>query len=233
MAITRRVITEFKVDAMHESTIEVQLDVNSGTTSFNPIVQLSIHPNSIHHECHRHNPYENDQHHHHTQTLITGPTTELRLSTRDDDLKIVFSKLLELLASLQVSLLKKIAISVRIFDGIVDNLLEYNRLYSCINISKWVMSVDLEVSSVILYSDEYWREYCHMVPASGSSLTDLVRRTLLDSSENLTCTICLEQIDKGFTVTRMPCMHEFHDICLVRWLCTSHYCPLCRFKMPT
>lgn len=34
-------------------------------------------------------------------------------------------------------------------------------------------------------------------------------------------------------VLRMPCSHLNHKECIVRWLETSHLCPLCRYAMPT
>ncbi|KAJ8484138.1 hypothetical protein OPV22_016623 [Ensete ventricosum] len=43
------------------------------------------------------------------------------------------------------------------------------------------------------------------------------------------CMICLEELDVGEEVTRMPCMHAFHGGCLTRWLESSH---LCRHAMP-
>ena len=234
MAITRSVITEFQVNVEHEHTI------NSGTTSScnQSIVQLTMHPNSTHYECHRQYPYQDDAQNRHIQTPITGLTIELQLFREGDDYNYSFAKFFELLASLEVSHLKMMEISVKIFDGVIHNIAKYNQLLHVTNytynnaINMWVMSVKLIVSSVILYSDEYSTEFDHMVPATQSSIANLERRTLLNSSENLECSICLEKINEGYTVTRMPCMHEFHENCIVRWLNTSHYCPLRRFIMP-
>ncbi|KAG9155398.1 hypothetical protein Leryth_017928 [Lithospermum erythrorhizon] len=49
------------------------------------------------------------------------------------------------------------------------------------------------------------------------------------------CPICLEEfLDYGTSsLGCMPCNHIFHQQCIVGWLRKSHYCPLCRFEMPT
>ncbi|MBA0720931.1 hypothetical protein Golax_008526 [Gossypium laxum] len=53
------------------------------------------------------------------------------------------------------------------------------------------------------------------------------------SSTNKECAICLNEFSEGDEVASMPCTHVFHDGCIVKWLKTSHLCPLCRFQMPT
>ncbi|XP_051129310.1 uncharacterized protein LOC127250193 [Andrographis paniculata] len=67
----------------------------------------------------------------------------------------------------------------------------------------------------------------HMVPAAeGSIESSLNEAGAADDSEE-TCTMCLEVI-RG-----KACSHLFHGNCITKWLRTSHYCPLCRFELPT
>lgn len=55
-----------------------------------------------------------------------------------------------------------------------------------------------------------------------------------------TCAICMDEFvhvdinnDIGTSrIFRMPCNHVFHQQCIVKWLQTSHTCPLCRYPMP-
>ena len=41
------------------------------------------------------------------------------------------------------------------------------------------------------------------------------------------CPICYESLDTRDTIST-PCMHKFHDICLMVWLTNGHTCPMCR-----
>ena len=91
-----------------------------------------------------------------------------------------------------------------------------------------------------------------MVPASQSSLKVMLKRVRVGDEdckespetkrrcvresterEKESCTICLDDFEPGSDALRMPCTHIFHAACIVRWLKESHYCPVCRFKMPT
>ncbi|TQD92007.1 hypothetical protein C1H46_022411 [Malus baccata] len=45
------------------------------------------------------------------------------------------------------------------------------------------------------------------------------------------CVICLEEMQCGSEAIRMPCSHEYHESCIVKWLKMSLLCPLCRFEM--
>ncbi|XP_050232913.1 uncharacterized protein LOC126681416 [Mercurialis annua] len=45
------------------------------------------------------------------------------------------------------------------------------------------------------------------------------------------CTVCLEELEDF--AAGMPCGHLFHGICINKWLENSHYCPVCRYEMPT
>ncbi|KAK8259897.1 hypothetical protein V6Z11_D13G086200 [Gossypium hirsutum] len=41
------------------------------------------------------------------------------------------------------------------------------------------------------------------------------------------------QLKVGAEAYRMPCSHIFHGDCIEKWLKQNHYCPICRFEMPT
>ncbi|KZV31836.1 hypothetical protein F511_25949 [Dorcoceras hygrometricum] len=69
-----------------------------------------------------------------------------------------------------------------------------------------------------------------MVPAMVSSIESL---NITTAKEEQSCLICLEDFDLGCQVVSMPCSHVFHEECIKTWLKSSHYCPLCRFEMPT
>ncbi|KAL5545024.1 hypothetical protein UlMin_008808 [Ulmus minor] len=78
------------------------------------------------------------------------------------------------------------------------------------------------------------------VPATKSSIEEL-EEVKIESSDTITtdCRICLEDFLSTLNcdgqeqkVVRLPCTHLFHKDCIVQWLETSHFCPLCRFAMP-
>ncbi|OMP06536.1 Drug/metabolite transporter [Corchorus capsularis] len=83
-----------------------------------------------------------------------------------------------------------------------------------------------------------------MVPADKSSVKKLLKRVRVEGDEegeitkkrrvDKNCVICLDELEDGSSeVYQMPCFHTFHGSCIKKWLDQSHYCPLCRFEMPT
>ncbi|KAJ9187086.1 hypothetical protein P3X46_002582 [Hevea brasiliensis] len=66
-----------------------------------------------------------------------------------------------------------------------------------------------------------------MVPTARKSR--ILKCVKVGDSES--CTICLEQLLEF--AASMPCGHVFHGSCILNWLEKSHYCPVCRFEMPT
>ncbi|KAH7570136.1 hypothetical protein JRO89_XS05G0051500 [Xanthoceras sorbifolium] len=97
--------------------------------------------------------------------------------------------------------------------------------------------------------EEFERRNYGMVPASESSLKRMLKRVRVVGdeesdggnkeskkkrrSESENCSICLEEVEVGSYGTSMPCSHVFHGDCIVEWLKQSHYCPVCRYEMPT
>ncbi|WRX14880.1 zinc finger protein [Theobroma cacao] len=87
-----------------------------------------------------------------------------------------------------------------------------------------------------------------MVPAKESSVKKMLKRVRVEGGdcdqkggENIEerrvkaddCVICLEELKVGSDASQMPCSHTFHGDCIEKWLKQSHYCPVCRFEMPT
>ncbi|KAL5759586.1 hypothetical protein ACOSP7_018104 [Xanthoceras sorbifolium] len=99
--------------------------------------------------------------------------------------------------------------------------------------------------------EEFERRNYGRVPASESSVKTLLKRVRVeeaagdgekqesnkklvsDDESQMNCSICMEQLWGGTYATAMPCSHVYHGDCIVQWLKQSHFCPLCRYEMPT
>ncbi|CAL1413843.1 unnamed protein product [Linum trigynum] len=68
-----------------------------------------------------------------------------------------------------------------------------------------------------------------MVPAAREAVAALVKD--VEGGGEEACAVCLEEVCYGGA--EMPCGHLFHGACIRKWLELSHYCPVCRFEMPT
>ncbi|KAK4427211.1 hypothetical protein Salat_1490000 [Sesamum alatum] len=50
------------------------------------------------------------------------------------------------------------------------------------------------------------------------------------------CAVCLSALDGENGRRVLPCLHEFHSVCIGRWLATPHFkntCPVCSFVLLT
>ncbi|CAJ2640833.1 E3 ubiquitin-protein ligase SDIR1 isoform X1 [Trifolium pratense] len=50
------------------------------------------------------------------------------------------------------------------------------------------------------------------------------------SDDELTCSVCLEQVNVGDVLRSLPCLHQFHANCIDPWLRQQGTCPVCKFR---
>ncbi|XP_057522424.1 E3 ubiquitin-protein ligase SDIR1 [Amaranthus tricolor] len=51
------------------------------------------------------------------------------------------------------------------------------------------------------------------------------------TEEELTCSVCLEQVNIGELIRSLPCLHQYHANCIDPWLRQQGTCPVCKFKV--
>ncbi|KAG0489507.1 hypothetical protein HPP92_006370 [Vanilla planifolia] len=50
------------------------------------------------------------------------------------------------------------------------------------------------------------------------------------SEDELTCSVCLEQVVVGELIRSLPCLHQFHASCIDPWLRQQGTCPVCKHR---
>ena len=53
----------------------------------------------------------------------------------------------------------------------------------------------------------------------------------LVGSDDLECVICIEQVQVGDECITLPCAHQMHEGCGLRWLEKQARCPLCKMTL--
>ncbi|XP_062157350.1 E3 ubiquitin-protein ligase SDIR1 isoform X1 [Alnus glutinosa] len=51
--------------------------------------------------------------------------------------------------------------------------------------------------------------------------------------DELTCSVCLEQVNVGELIRSLPCLHQFHANCIDPWLRQQGTCPVCKYRAGT
>ncbi|XP_021910516.1 E3 ubiquitin-protein ligase SDIR1 [Carica papaya] len=54
--------------------------------------------------------------------------------------------------------------------------------------------------------------------------------SMKSAEDELTCSVCLEQVNVGELVRSLPCLHQFHANCIDPWLRQQGTCPVCKFR---
>ena len=80
-------------------------------------------------------------------------------------------------------------------------------------------------------SDSFDSYVIYFEPASAESIEGL-EKVRIPVEKAVNCLVCLDDVVVGSEAIRLPCSHFYHGHCIVKWLQTSRFCPLCRFELP-
>jgi hypothetical protein len=66
-----------------------------------------------------------------------------------------------------------------------------------------------------------------------ANLEKIVIQEVPINSEDMTCSICLAELSVGSEAIRLPspCLHVYHENCILKWFDKSSTCPLCRRRV--
>ncbi|KAL4196386.1 hypothetical protein AMTRI_Chr04g182990 [Amborella trichopoda] len=52
-----------------------------------------------------------------------------------------------------------------------------------------------------------------------------------DTKEDV-CVICMSELSNGASnIREMPCLHQYHEDCICKWLECNQSCPICRYSL--
>ncbi|OAY59102.1 uncharacterized protein LOC110621047 [Manihot esculenta] len=113
---------------------------------------------------------------------------------------------------------------------VLDIMEKVNQISCRISKKRKVLALEFKIASkkITLLDERRMMEGNNgMVPTARKSR--ILKCVKVGENEN--CSICMDEIVE-FGAS-MPCGHHFHGTCILKWLENSHYCPVCRFEMPT
>ncbi|XP_022151640.1 E3 ubiquitin-protein ligase RNF181-like [Momordica charantia] len=67
--------------------------------------------------------------------------------------------------------------------------------------------------------------------AAKSAISRLKKEKVEEEVELGDCSVCLNEMNGGSEVIKMPCGHVYHESCILSWLNKNNSCPLCRTKL--
>ncbi|XBI70812.1 hypothetical protein VPH35_065206 [Triticum aestivum] len=68
-------------------------------------------------------------------------------------------------------------------------------------------------------------------PESGKEKKQDADATSKMTDDELTCSVCLEQVVAGDLLRSLPCLHRFHVNCIDPWLRQQGTCPICKHQI--
>lgn len=87
------------------------------------------------------------------------------------------------------------------------------------------------VDTVSQGASVYARRPGRTLPRVAKQIEPLCWVSALDRDLPGGCTVCLERLEAGHRIWRLPCMHAFHEVCMIRFLQPRNArsaCPICR-----
>ncbi|KAL2945610.1 E3 ubiquitin-protein ligase SDIR1 [Bienertia sinuspersici] len=70
-----------------------------------------------------------------------------------------------------------------------------------------------------------------MSPEKQQDISFNVSSSKVSSEDELTCSVCLEQVNVGELIRSLPCLHQYHANCIDPWLRQQGTCPVCKYKI--
>ncbi|PKI72356.1 E3 ubiquitin-protein ligase SDIR1-like isoform X2 [Punica granatum] len=68
------------------------------------------------------------------------------------------------------------------------------------------------------------------LPAEKNHVNGSGAGSMKASEDELTCSVCLEQVVTGELIRSLPCLHQFHVNCIDPWLRQQGTCPICKSR---
>ncbi len=71
------------------------------------------------------------------------------------------------------------------------------------------------------------------IPTDPMTIENLPRRPARTADAVDTCVVCLTNFELDDVMVTLPCVHKFHETCILPWLRSKNTCPSCRQILPS
>ncbi|KAJ3707508.1 hypothetical protein LUZ61_011213 [Rhynchospora tenuis] len=101
----------------------------------------------------------------------------------------------------------------------------------------FVYASDFETYDVVVSHISDHDSFLKSTPPAAKSIVENLPSIYLTKDElckeEIQCAVCRDSIGLDEKVKRLPCMHNYHEECILPWLSVRNTCPLCRHELPT